>query len=164
MEEQKYATRVVDAQVYIPMIRSILEEGKTVPMIITGSSMTPFLVSRRDRIFLKKAEDPLHVGDMAFFRRPNGQYVFHRIWGIRPEGYYFLGDAQTEVEGPSPGRPFLPWPSRWSERDSSSAPGISGGSFSGRSGPGSVRCAPLWCGSMAGLWAGSRREFSARSR
>ncbi len=102
MEEQKYATRVVDAQVYIPMIRSILEEGKTVPMIITGSSMTPFLVSRRDRIFLKKAEDPLHVGDMAFFRRPNGQYVFHRIWGIRSEGYYFLGDAQTEVEGPLP--------------------------------------------------------------
>ncbi len=102
MEEQHRATRLVDAQVYIPMLRSILEEGKTVPMIITGNSMSPFLVSQRDRIFLKKAEDPLRVGDMAFFRRPTGQYVFHRIRKIQPDGYYFLGDAQTEVEGPLP--------------------------------------------------------------
>ncbi|MCD7734319.1 MAG: S24/S26 family peptidase [Clostridiales bacterium] len=102
MEEQNFTTRVVDAQVYIPMLRSILEEGKIVPMIITGNSMSPFLISHRDRIFLKKAEGDLQVGDMAFFRRPNGQYVFHRIWKIRPDGYYFLGDGQTEVEGPLP--------------------------------------------------------------
>lgn len=94
--------RIVDAQVYIPMLQSVMEEGKVVPLTITGSSMTPFLAPGRDRIFLKKAEGPLKRGDMAFFRRPNGQYVFHRIRRVQGDQYYFLGDAQTEIEGPVP--------------------------------------------------------------
>lgn len=24
----------------------------------------------------------------------------HRIWKVKPEGYYIVGDAQTEIEGP----------------------------------------------------------------
>ncbi|MGM9537493.1 MAG: S24/S26 family peptidase [Candidatus Onthomonas sp.] len=94
--------RIIDAQVYIPLLQSIMAEGKVVPLIITGSSMTPFLAPRRDRVFLKQAEGPLKRGDMAFFRRPNGQYVFHRIWKVQGDQYYFLGDAQTEIEGPVP--------------------------------------------------------------
>lgn len=100
--DQKRTTRIVDIQTYIPMLQSVMEEGKTVPLTITGSSMTPFLCPGRDRVFLRKAEGPLKRGDMAFFRRPNGQYVFHRVWRIRDSQYYFLGDAQTQVEGPVP--------------------------------------------------------------
>lgn len=38
---------------------------------------------------------------MAFFQRITGQYVMHRVYKIKPEGYYFLGDAQRIPEGPT---------------------------------------------------------------
>lgn len=100
--ESTNRVRKVDNQVYIPLLQSVMEEGKVVSLVITGSSMTPFLCPERDRVFLKKAEGPLAKGDMAFFRRPNGQYVFHRVWRVKGDQYYFLGDAQTEIEGPVP--------------------------------------------------------------
>lgn len=37
---------------------------------------------------------------MVFYQRKNGQYVMHRIYKKKPEGYYIVGDAQTEIEGP----------------------------------------------------------------
>ena len=39
---------------------------------------------------------------MAFFRRPDGSYIMHRICRTRPEGCFFVGDAQQAVEGPVP--------------------------------------------------------------
>ena len=37
---------------------------------------------------------------MVFYQRATGQYVMHRICKIKPEGYYMIGDAQKEIEGP----------------------------------------------------------------
>ena len=37
---------------------------------------------------------------MVFFRRRSGRYVLHRICRIKDGGYYIVGDAQTEIEGP----------------------------------------------------------------
>ena len=92
--------RTVDTRAYVSVLRELVEEGKEVSMLIAGSSMAPFLVHQRDYIYFKKPERNLREGDMVFFERDSGQYVMHRIWKVKPDGYYIVGDAQTEIEGP----------------------------------------------------------------
>ena len=92
--------RTVDTRAYVSVLRELVKEGKEVSMLIAGSSMAPFLVHQRDYIYFKKPERNLRKGDMVFFERNNGQYVMHRIWKVKPDGYYIVGDAQTEIEGP----------------------------------------------------------------
>lgn len=92
--------REVDTRQYVSALRSLIEEGKDVCMTISGSSMSPFLIHHRDSVSLSKPDSPLRKGDIAFFQRQDGAYVLHRICKTTPEGYYFIGDAQTEIEGP----------------------------------------------------------------
>ena len=93
-------TRVVDTNEYVSVLREIAEEGKTVSMLIAGSSMSPFLCHNRDYIYFTKPERELRRGDMVFYQRDSGQYVMHRIYRKTAEGYYMVGDAQTQIEGP----------------------------------------------------------------
>ena len=92
--------KVVDTREYVGMLKELTEEGKEVSMLVFGSSMAPFLIHARDMIYFKKPDRELQKGDIVFFRRKSGQFVMHRIWKIRPEGYYIVGDAQTQIEGP----------------------------------------------------------------
>ena len=92
--------REVDTQEYMSVLKELVEEGHQVSLLISGSSMSPFLIHHRDTIYFKKPDRELKVGDMVFYRRSNGKYVMHRIRKIRQEGYYMIGDAQTEIEGP----------------------------------------------------------------
>ena len=90
----------VDTREYVSVLRGIAEEGKVVSMLIAGSSMAPFLCHNRDYIYFTKPERELRRGDMVFYQRDNGQYVMHRIYRVKHEGYYMVGDAQTQIEGP----------------------------------------------------------------
>ena len=92
--------RTVDTREYVSMLRELTEEGREVSMLIAGSSMNPFLIHQRDSICFRKPDRELKKGDMVFFQRPDGAFVMHRIWKVKPEGYYIVGDAQTEIEGP----------------------------------------------------------------
>ncbi len=94
-------TRTVDTDSYMRVLSGLVAKGETVCLTITGGSMTPFLVHGRDSIRFAKPSGPLRRGDMAFYRRRNGQYVMHRIVRVDRQGnYYAAGDAQTEMEGP----------------------------------------------------------------
>ncbi len=92
--------KIVDIHAYLPVLIDLTEQGESVTLTITGSSMTPFLVHGRDQIRFQKPDRPLHRGDMAFFRRRNGDYVMHRVCRADATGYYFVGDGQQAVEGP----------------------------------------------------------------
>ena len=92
--------KVVDTREYVSVLKELVEEGKEVSMLIAGSSMSPFLGHERDYIFFKKPEAPIKRGDMVFYQRRNGQYIMHRVWKVNEKGYYIVGDAQTEIEGP----------------------------------------------------------------
>lgn len=92
--------RVVDTREYVSVLREIAESGKIVSLRIAGSSMSPFLAHGRDYIYFTKPDREPRTGDMVFYQRKNGQYVMHRIYKKKPEGYYIVGDAQTEIEGP----------------------------------------------------------------
>ena len=91
---------VVDTSEYVSVLREIAESGKVVSLRISGGSMTPFLAHGRDYIYFTKPDRELRRGDMVFYQRQNGQYVMHRIYKKKAEGYYIVGDAQAEIEGP----------------------------------------------------------------
>ena len=57
--------RIVDNQEYMKVVRSILEEGKEVPLVVTGNSMMPFLIDRRDQVLIKRIERPLKKVDIT---------------------------------------------------------------------------------------------------
>lgn len=91
--------KLVDTREYVSVLRELTEQGKEVSLIISGSSMSPFLIHQRDYIYFKKPDRKLKKGDMVFYQRDSGQFVMHRIWKVKPDGYYIVGDAQTEIEG-----------------------------------------------------------------
>lgn len=92
--------KLIDTAEYVSMLRELTEEGKEVSMLISGSSMSPFLIHQRDMIYFKKPDRKLKRGDMVFYQRDNGRFVMHRIWKVKTDGYYIVGDAQKEIEGP----------------------------------------------------------------
>ena len=93
--------RIMDIDAYMPVVCELLEQGKEVSLVITGNSMLPFLVHGRDEILIAPADGSWKKGDMAFYRRKNGQYVMHRICGVHKDGSYSLiGDGQFTVEHP----------------------------------------------------------------
>ena len=92
--------RVVDTNEYVSVLRELAEEGRVVSMLVAGSSMSPFLCHNRDYIYFTRPERELRRGDMVFYQRDSGQYVMHRIYKKKTDGYYMVGDAQTQIEGP----------------------------------------------------------------
>lgn len=94
----KYNVKVVAPEVLIPPLITLLDEAESVPLLISGSSMTPFLVHGRDTVYLSKPKRPLRRGDMVLYQRRNGAYVLHRIHRVCNGSYTMVGDAQTQLE------------------------------------------------------------------
>ena len=94
----EYNVRELDAEVLMPALLSLLEETDAVPLVISGSSMTPFLVHGRDTVYLSKVTAPLKRGDMILYQRDGGSYILHRIFRAGHDGYTLVGDAQTLLE------------------------------------------------------------------
>lgn len=93
--------RIVDVDSYLPVLCELLAQRKEVSLIISGNSMSPFLIHGRDEILISPPKESWKKGDMALFRRTNGQYVMHRIFRVDKGGeLYFIGDAQQIAEGP----------------------------------------------------------------
>ena len=93
--------RIVDIDTYMPVLRELLEQEKEVSLVITGNSMSPFLVHQRDEILISPPDGTWKKGDMAFFQRLDGQYVMHRILKVtKDKECFFVGDGQVLVEGP----------------------------------------------------------------
>ena len=101
-----------------PIMSECLAQGQEVVLTITGNSMSPFVLDKKDQVVLV-ACDPtaLQPGDVPLFRRRSGGYVLHRIverddgvtrtrWGregaLPSRGdslrYMMLGDAQWREE------------------------------------------------------------------
>lgn len=93
--------KAIDNNILFPMLKELIEQGKTVQIVVSGSSMNPFLIHHRDLVLVKSLEGNLKSGDIALYQRENGAYVLHRVHHVDSEGkLYMIGDAQTEIEGP----------------------------------------------------------------
>lgn len=95
----KQVEREVAFAELMPLIDDAFRQGLTVTITVTGNSMRPLFRHKRDSVVLS-ACDPqaLKRGDVPLYRRPNGQFVLHRIAKVLPDTYTLVGDAQSERE------------------------------------------------------------------
>ena len=83
----------------VPIIEEVLESGGECRLKVTGYSMTPILIHKRDSVILKTAKGKvLKRGDIVFIKRRTGEYILHRIYKILENGFIMNGDAQTWTE------------------------------------------------------------------
>lgn len=94
----EHKVKVLEPEQLMPRLLEILEVTEPVPLVISGSSMTPFLVHGRDTVYLSKVKSPLCRGDMVLYRRDSGNYVLHRVYRVERDTYTMVGDAQTWLE------------------------------------------------------------------
>lgn len=94
----EHNVKVLPPEILMDKLIGLLEETESVPLVISGGSMVPFLVHGRDLVYLSKVTAPLKRGDMILYRRDNGRYILHRIWRIEKESFTMVGDAQTVLE------------------------------------------------------------------
>lgn len=90
--------KICDSQSLFPQLLSLLSDDIPIPLLISGSSMSPFLIHGRDTVFLSPIKNALKVGDILLYRRDSGDYVVHRICKVTKNGFWLVGDAQTQVE------------------------------------------------------------------
>ena len=87
----------ISLQEIYPIIKEKIENGGTVQLPITGTSMLPLLVWGRDTVELTKCENPQKY-DIIFYRRDDGHFVLHRIVGKNENGFILCGDNQVKKE------------------------------------------------------------------
>ncbi len=92
------ANHTIDAHRDADALADLLSCGAVFPLVVTGSSMMPFLRSGRDTVLLHKT-DRFYRGQIVLFRRKSGAFVLHRIRRICPDGRLLMnGDAQKWCE------------------------------------------------------------------
>lgn len=92
--------KTIDTKSYLHAICDIAQSGEIVSTVVSGGSMIPFLVGKRDIVYLRLPYRKLRKGDIVLFTRLGGDYVLHRIKKVCKDGYYIIGDRQTKAEGP----------------------------------------------------------------
>ncbi len=92
--------RTLSPDELMPEYEELLKNGARLPLVVSGSSMVPFLVSGRDSVLLAPPDSGFKKGSILFFRRKSGGYVLHRLHRRDDTGLWFVGDAQDEIEGP----------------------------------------------------------------
>ena len=93
----EHKVKVLQPEELIPPLLALLDETPAVPLVISGNSMSPFLVHGRDTVYLSKLTQPPRRGDMILYRRDNGAYVLHRVYEAGST-CTMVGDAQTLLE------------------------------------------------------------------
>lgn len=82
-----------------PMIQELLAGGSTVQLTVTGISMRPMLMHRRDQVELTTVPVKLHRYDIPLYQRENGSFILHRIVKVEKDGTYTCaGDGQISLE------------------------------------------------------------------
>ena len=94
-------TKSIAPEILLEQYRQILAEdpqARELPLLVTGNSMSPFLIGGRDTVFLSRLEREPRKGDILLYRRTPGGYVLHRVYRITGDNLTMLGDAQTLPE------------------------------------------------------------------
>lgn len=94
----EHKVKVLEPEQLMPPLLDMLAVTETVPLVISGSSMIPFLAHGRDTVYLSKVRKPLRRGDIVLYRRDSGSYILHRIYRVEGDTYTMVGDAQTWLE------------------------------------------------------------------
>lgn len=91
----------VKSENIFPVIKEMLDEGKSIRITVTGMSMYPFLRENIDSVELSKANiSNICRGDIVMILTHSNVYVMHRVIKVEESCFYMVGDAQEEIEGP----------------------------------------------------------------
>ena len=78
---------VVSGVEFTPVLEEILASGGSASIVVSGSSMRPFLKGGRDIVCLRTCtEKDLKQGQILLFKRPDQSLVLHRVRSILPDG------------------------------------------------------------------------------
>lgn len=76
----------------------VLKKNGTLIFTPGGTSMQPLLRHHENPVVLIPVSGRLRRGDVPFYKRPDGQYVLHRILKVRKNSYDCCGDNQIVLE------------------------------------------------------------------
>ena len=91
---------LISGEAFAPVLAEILFSGGSVSLVVSGSSMLPFLKNGRDAVRLRACtEQDLRWGQILLFKRQDQSMVLHRIRRILPDGRLVMnGDGQAWCE------------------------------------------------------------------
>lgn len=83
-------------------IEKLIKEGSSVQISPQGFSMYPLLFPGRDEVIIEPVSpDKVKRFDVILYRRKKeGILVLHRVCRHKKEGFYMVGDNQSQIEGP----------------------------------------------------------------
>ncbi len=87
---------MIKVEELFPIMQEAFQNQKTFLMPIKGTSMQP-LWHTGDKVELSRIETPKKK-DVLFYQRHDGSYVLHRLWKIREDTYFMIGDHQLVLE------------------------------------------------------------------
>ena len=87
----------VSMEQLLPLIREQLSRGSRVRFFPRGTSMLPMLRQGIDSVCLSPTPKKLKKYDLPLYRRPDGQFVMHRVIRVG-EDYTCIGDNQFVQE------------------------------------------------------------------
>ena len=92
--------RVMQPEILLEEYRHLLKDENitALPLVISGNSMSPFLVHGRDTVYLSRLDRPAKRGDVLLYKRDSGAYILHRVYKADKDSYTMVGDAQTQLE------------------------------------------------------------------
>ena len=92
--------RVMQPEILLEEYRQLLKDENitALPLVISGNSMSPFLVHGRDTVYLSRLDRPAKKGDVLLYKRDSGAYILHRVYKADKDSYTMVGDAQTQLE------------------------------------------------------------------
>ena len=85
---------------FIEIIEDTVKKGGSMPLVVTGNSMNPFMKDGRDTVWLEACkESDYRRGKILLFRREDGKIVLHRVKKVLHDGILVMhGDAQYWCE------------------------------------------------------------------
>ena len=89
-----------DAQNKMKIEEILIKNQSSVQLHPIGYSMYPLIVPERDEVIISPLKKKIRRGDVLLFRRKSGKLVLHRVIKVKESKLYFVGDNQTEIEGP----------------------------------------------------------------
>lgn len=83
----------------LPQIKTILQNGQSCRLVVTGNSMLPFLRHEKDAVILVPYQGESRHGDILFYSRAPQVCVLHRVQKVCSDGALLMcGDAQSQLE------------------------------------------------------------------
>lgn len=81
---------------FMPLIKELLDEGKSVKFKISGNSMLPFLKHQQTLVTVTKKDTYLKHDTILY--KNKDKYILHRIIKVKDNFYLTCGDALKTIE------------------------------------------------------------------